>query len=1123
MKLSKVIQIFSQASNYLRPILLNKSLIKPFKDMKSRLLQLILKIMKLSFYGVFLQVILLNVLLAEGANGQKNLSVKEVYIDLQLKDASIVKVFSSIESKTNYKFNYNKPALDKNALVNINSSNASVADVLMEISEQTGLKFRQVNESINVDKLGNSNLTEAVTIVADVDISGKIVDENDQGLPGASIVMQGTARGATTDLEGNYKLNVPEDAVLEISFVGYKTQTVTINGRSEINISMEVDAETLSEVVVVGYGVQESKDITGSVTSVKSENFNKGVINNAGQLIQGKAAGVNVTSSSGEPGSGQRIVIRGQGTMRSGSGPLFVLDGFPLGLAGTGSGGSPLNDINPDDIESIDILKDASATAIYGARGANGVVIITTKKGKEGTSKVSFSSSLGVSNLARKLPVFNAAQFRQEVAAIPGNELIDGGGSTDWQDELTRSAITQNHNLVLSGGTNKINYYASLGLQDQEGIVYNSGLKRTSARINVTQNLLNDRLKVDYNLNTTITEQSRNNNLGYSTNPTFDAYTSDGEINNPLNWNNPLLSNKYSGNFSENRRILFNIAPSFEIIDGLVYKMNVGYENRSSDSDAQTIANSDRNDLGNLTQSFGNFENELIENYLTYTFDIGNNNISILGGHSYQKTTSRSRSWSIDEFAPDTGIEPRNNPGLGGELTLNDDNRPSGSAFENELQSFFGRANWDYNDKYLLTATVRADGSSKFGGNNKYGVFPSIAGAWRLLNEDFMGDSFFSDLKLRAGWGQTGNQEIPNKITKESFTVSTSTNVSYPIDQNGAYPVGSVYTRFANPDIQWEVSTQTNIGVDFGFFDGKLSGTVDYFNKVSDNILLEVVPVDPISPAPTFWTNVPSMTIVNKGLEIALAYSKRNSEGFSYSFGGNATFISNEVKDSPFTIVTTGSASGQGLTNATINGFVSGEPIGSFFMKTFTGIDENGFSAFVDQDGDGFSTEGDRTVVGSALPDFTYNFYTNFSYKGFDLSMNFNGVSGNEIYDHTAMGSFYKTLLSKSNNTTPIASEFTNESIINAAAVSTRYLKDGSFLRLNNLTFGYSFNTESIEWLEGLRLTFTGQNLFVITDYDGYDPEVNTSSVISGIQSFGIDKFAYPKAKTFVVGLNLTF
>jgi len=966
-----------------------------------------------------------------------------------------------------------------------------------------------------------------MTSWAQTTVTGTVSDEQNVPLPGATVLEKGTSNGTTTDFDGNFTIQVSdESAILAISFLGYATKEYPLNGQTNVSAVLQEDSSLLDEVVVVGYGTQRIKDVTGAVKRVTSEDFNKGVVNNAGQLIQGKAAGVNVTSSSGEPGSGQRIVIRGQGTIRSGSGPLFVLDGFPLGLAGTGSGESPLNFINPDDIESIDVLKDASATAIYGSRGANGVVIITTKNGKAGVSKISLSTNVGVSTLARKLDVFTADEFRREVAAIPGSELIDGGGSTDWQDELTRAAITQNHNLVLSGGTEKVNYYASLGLQDQEGIVYNSGLKRTSARINVTQKLLQDRLKIDYNLNTTITEQSRNNNLGYSTNPTFDAYTADGEINNPLNWNNPLLSNKYNGDFSESRRILINIAPSFEILDGLVYKLNVGYENRSSDRDQQTIANSDRNDLGFLRQSFGKYENNLIENYLTYTFDVGDHNLSILGGHSYQKTFSRSSSWSIDEFPADTGIDPRNNPGLGGDTNIVD-HRPSGSTYEDELQSYFGRANWSFKDRYLFTATVRADGSSKFGGNNKYGVFSSFAGSWRIIEEDFMEGSIFSDLKLRAGWGQTGNQEIPGKITKASFRVSNSSNVSYPIDQNGPYPVGSEYTRFANPDIQWEVSTQSNVGVDFGLFDGSLTGTLDYFHKVSDNILLEVTPVDPIVPAPTYWTNVPGMTITNKGLEVALDYSKQNPDGLSYGFGVNATFIDNLVEDSPFTIVTTGSASGQGLTDATINGFVSGEAIGAFYMQTFTGIGPDGLSQFADNDGDGEITEKDRTIVGSALPDMTYNFYLNLKYRRFDLNANFNGVSGNEIYDHTAMGSFYKTLLSKSNNTTAAAIEYPEESIINSAAVSTRYLKDGSYLRLNNLTFGYSFDTKSMSWasnwLQEFRLSFTGQNLFVITDYDGYDPEVNTDSSTNGIQSFGIDKFAYPKARTFVFGLNVSF
>ena len=379
-------------------------------------------------------------------------------------------------------------------------------------------------------------------------ITGTVIDETGAPLPGANVIVVGTTTGVTTDFDGLFSIKASIGDVLEFSFLGMTSQKVTIENSDSLNISLLSDAEQLESVIVVGYGTQKIKDVTGAVNRVTSEDFNKGVVNNAGQLIQGKAAGVNVTSSSGAPGSGQRIVIRGQGTLRAGSGPLFVLDGFPLGLAGTGSGGSPLNFINPDDIETIDILKDASATAIYGSRGANGVVIITTKKGKTGHAKISLSSSIGISTLANKLPVFSAAEFRKQVAAIPGNELIDGGSSTDWQDQLTRDAITTNHNLVLSGGTDKLNYYASLGVQDQEGIIYNSDLKRTSARINVTQKVLGGRLKIDYNLNTTITEQQHNNGTGFATNPTFAPYNSDGEINNPAAWDfgNPLLGLKYN-------------------------------------------------------------------------------------------------------------------------------------------------------------------------------------------------------------------------------------------------------------------------------------------------------------------------------------------------------------------------------------------------------------------------------------------------------------------------------------------------------------------------------------------------------------------------------------------------
>jgi len=952
-------------------------------------------------------------------------------------------------------------------------------------------------------------------------ISGTVIGADGQPIPGISVVVKGTTTGITTSMSGEFTLEIPADAqTLVFSFVGMRTQEIPVAGQTSFKVTMEEETIGLGEVVAIGYGSQQKKDITGAVGSVQFENFNRGVINSPGQLLQGKVAGVNVTSTSGQSGGGQQITIRGQGSIRQGSGPLFVVDGFPIGIDGTSASTSALNFLNPDDIESMDVLKDASATAINGSRGANGVILITTKKGKSGVSQVTVNSNFGVSNLANEVPVFSTDEFRKNVVAI-GGKLEDRGGDTYWQDELTQTAITYDQNLIMSGGTDKLTYRASLGYLDQEGIVINTGIKRYSGRVNATQKLMDGRLNIDFTLNSTI-EKSENASMStlvsemLDFNPTYPARDENG---NPVKYpdlTNPLIQADLYKDFGETRRVIFNIAPSFEIIDGLVYKLNFGYENRSSQSDNQSMPNTDPFEEGRLQQNLSNGENTLFENYLTYTLNMDDHNFTLLGGYSYQKIYDRWSSWNIRKFAAN-GIEPRYNPGLGQSLTLVD-NPPSGGARINELQSFFGRANYSYKGKYMVTATVRADGSSKFGENNKYGVFPSFAAGWRISEESFMqSSSLFSNLKLRAGWGQTGNQEIPPKITQALYTTRVSGTTSYPLAETGAYPAGTTFVRLANPNIQWEVSTQTNVGLDFGLFEGALTGTVDYFNKVSNNILLEVVPSDPIQPATTYWTNVEDMNITNKGWEIALDYQHRNKDGFSYGVGGNVTFIDNIVEDSPFTILTTGSAEGSGLTGATINGLINGYPIGTFYMKKFLGIGDDGLSLFEE------SADAGRMVVGQALPDVTYNFYINMEYKRFDLSANFNGISGNMIYNNTAMNKFYKAKLANSLNTTDKAIEFPNESIINSSSVSTRYLEDGSFFRLNNMTLGYNFDTKSISWLQDLRLSFTGQNLFVITNYSGFDPEVNQDRSTNGIQSFGIDLNGYPKARTFVFGLNVTF
>ncbi|MBE7169344.1 MAG: TonB-dependent receptor [Williamsia sp.] len=956
-------------------------------------------------------------------------------------------------------------------------------------------------------------------------ISGTVRDATtNKPLAGATISVKGGPQTTQSDAKGAFTLSVPgSNSTLTVSYIGFGTQEVS--ARSGVEIALQSNSAELNQVVVVGYGSQNKRDVTGSVKSIKSEAFNKGIINSPQQLLQGKVAGVNVTTSSGEPGAVTGITVRGPGGVRTGSTPLFVVDGLPLDNSTTG-GGDPLNFINPQDIESLDVLKDASATAIYGARGANGVIIITTKRGKAGVSNLGYSSSVGLSTLAHALPVFTADQFRAEVPKA-GGTLDDKGGNTDWQKVATRTAVTQNHNLTLSGGADKLTYFASLGMQKQQGIIKANGLDRYSARFNATQKFLEDRLTVDLNLNVANTK-SKSPPLGsvlgsvLTNNPTYPATDASGNAISYQNISNPLLYFDLDKDINTINRVIGNVSPSFRIIKGLVYKMNFGIDNSTSTRDIENLPGSLTLREGRLESYYTTNKNSLIENYLTYAFSSPRHNISALAGHSYQKITVQQRYSSINRFVAG-GVDPIYNPGVGQLLDLAN-NRPGGYAFINELQSFFGRVTYQYNSRYLFTANFRADGSSKFGANNKYGYFPSFSFGWKISEESFMENSPFSNLKLRAGWGVTGNQEIPPKITQPLF--STLASASYPLYTTGAYPAGTTYSRLANPDIQWESSKQTDLGLDFGLFNGALSGTVDYFRKVSNNILLQVIPADPVQPAPEVWNNVKDMTITNQGLEFELEYNHRSQTGISYTLGGNITYTKNKVEKSPYTVIPAGSVSGAGITSSTINGYVNGQPIGTFFLKEFTGLDRNGMSVYRDLDGDGIITDKDRVALGTALPAYIYSFYGSTSYKGFDLSINFNGVSGNKIYDYTHNVSFSKLRLAKNVNSTPEAVADPTESLNNATPVTSRYLKDGAYLRLNNAALGYSFNTKKMgisRWISAIRLSVTGQNLFVITKYTGYDPEVNIDRNISGVSSYGIDFLSYPKARSVIFGLNFSF
>ena len=988
-------------------------------------------------------------------------------------------------------------------------------------STQTQAKTPYLALRSTVDPINNETVQQTIT--------GTVTDSDGVLLPGASVMVQGTSIGTTTDFDGNFSIDANPGDVLEVSYVGFETTTIEVTQETKYSIQLAANTSELDEVLVVGYGTQKKSDLTGAVSSVVAEEFNKGVVNNPGNLLQGKVSGLNVTNTSGEPGAGQDIIIRGVGTLRSGTSPLYVVDGFVLDNSGNGLATNPLNFINTQDIESINVLKDASAAAIYGSRAANGVVVITTKKGKAGRTQMNFSASTAISSIANKIDVFSAEEFRTIVPQI-GGSLSDNGANTDWQDELTRTAITNNINFSMSGGSANTSYFASIGIDDQEGIIDKSDLKRYSARANVTQKGWDDRLKIDLNLTATRTENTRPN-IGtmvsnmLSLNPTTPAYTN-GEPTVFGTGINPLIIENIYGDFSNNNRMIANIAPSLEFVDHLTYKLNLGVDYSTTDRDVQYIPYAADPDYaqGSINTSFTTNRNTLVENTLTYDNVFGDHGLTLLAGHSYQKFYIHDKGFYFENF-PNNGIEPRYQL----EAARGENATQYSNAVSNELQSFFGRVNYTYQDKYLVTATLRSDGSTKFGENNRYATFPSLALGWNIFKEDFMADSGINNLKLRASWGKSGNQEIPAKQTRLSYGESFADNDIYPLNDGittrEGYDYGLVFARTANPDLQWEETTQTNIGLDFGFLDYKLSGSVDYFLKETNDVLLYFSTQDPIDEVGYKWQNIPDMKIKNSGIEVALDYQSDRTRDFSFNIGGNISYIKNEITDSPFTIVTTGTASGAGQTGATINGYMNNQPIGNFFLREFTGIGADGLSTYTDLNGDGQIDDSDRISAGSAVPDILYAFYLKFKYKNFDLGLNFNGVSGNEIYNHTRMSLFNKTQISNSLNTTDQAIAYPNEDPSNTNTVSTRYLENGAFLRLNNATLAYSLNPQVIgmdKLLDNVRLSVTGQNLFIITDYTGFDPELNTGSS-SDSKSYGIDYYTYPKARTVVFGLNVSF
>ncbi len=1001
-------------------------------------------------------------------------------------------------------------------------------------------------------------------------ISGTVIDgSSGESLPGVNVLEMGTSNGVVTDLDGNYKISVPNDATLRFSFIGYSNQNVAINGRSVVDVSLNEDIAQLSEVIVVGYGQIEARDATGAVERVSSKDFNAGVISSPEQLIQGKSAGVQITSASGEPGAGVNIRIRGTSSVRNGNNPLFVVDGIPLsggdvtsGGADLGSGTSssknPLNFLNPNDIESIDILKDASATAIYGSRGANGVILITTKGGTAGQKNIEYNASVSFARPANRYDVLNANEY---LAALPQYGVdpaeLDNGSSTDWQDEISRLAISTKHDVAYSSGHKSGNYRVSAGYENQQGVIRNSAMERLNARLNLSQRFLNDKLT----FSTQITLSRVNDlappitdNVGfegdllgaaYLGNPTLEA----NPTVQPAGFRNPLAMLEYNLDEAQTDRVLINASLDYDITKELNFRINGGWDDANSTRSQMVSPELNiGNTAGNGQGSVSNLETgtQIFEAILNFDKKVGQGNFSALAGYSYQKfersgntllgfgfqgvsdmnqminnlnssgDAIRARiAGSYQQFGLDSDglFVNRLFPDIQTDEFTTD--LPSTSvdaigenifAEVDELQSYFGRLNYNLMDKYLFTATVRADGSSRFGGNNKYGVFPSGAFAWRISDESFT-PSLFYDLKLRVGYGITGNQEIPHNLHQQRQRYGDlavgNTNIQTP---------GTSFVAYRNPDLSWEQTSQTNIGLDFGFNKGRLNGTIDYYYKNTTDLLIQVNSAQPAA-TPFTWQNLDA-NVINQGVELSLDYVVIDNSDFTWNAGFNVSYNKNIVQNYEGQL-NTGAITGQGLTGAFAQQIINNQPLFAYYMSVFEGYDDEGLAI---EENNGIP----QLVDKSPIPVWNFGINTSARYKNFDFSLYMNGQGGHYLYNNTENGYFTAGAIGNGRNVTKNVVD-SDESQSNTATVSTRFLQKGDFLRLQNLSVGYNFNLDGNNFVKGMRLSANAQNLFVLTGYNGIDPEINTNKTLNGVPSLGIEYTAFPRPRTLTLGLNVTF
>lgn len=1068
-------------------------------------------------------------------------------VSIRMNNVKLDKILNEIENQTDYLFIYNNQ-VDINKITSVKVKNEAVAQVLDKILSGTGINYELEGTHIILTTEAIKDLhaqQQAKTV------TGTVTDVSGEPIIGANIRIKGTTTGTITDIDGNFSIEAEPQSVIEVSYIGYLTQETVINNQKSIRFLLKEDTKTLDEVVVIGYGVQKKADLTGSVANINTEKLNTQSNANIGQALQGKIAGVDIVSQGGAPGSGTRIMVRGIGTLNNAS-PLYIVDGMYM---------NSIDHINPNDIASIDVLKDASSAAIYGSRAANGVIIVTTKEGSntEGKPIIDLSVNLGISTASKFLDMLDAKGWA-EVTTIArqaiGKPALDmatdlaNKPDNDWQDIMFRPALMQNYNLSVKGGGKYSTYYTGLGYFNQDGIVKGTNYQRYNiqSKNDYKRGIFSagTNLIISFSHDKPLHQELRGGMIGtiLQSVPTLEKYDDTreggygGTYGDVVNIPHPLaiIDDNIMDRYNENVKIFANLYAQIELFKGLKYKLNLTpdfsferYKNYLNKYDFGLATNS----ITQLTERQRRRRNILVENLLTFDRTFGEHKISALAGYTYQDSRFR-HIQAYGEGLPQ-GLE---------EIDAATTNRSNeGNSWRSVLTSILGRVFYSYQNKYLFTATIRRDGSSKFGKNNRYGYFPSFSLGWNVAEEKFMENVHWLDqLKLRGGYGVLGNQEIDNY----QYSSTITTGINYP-DGNGGLLQGAFPKNFANPDIKWEETAMTNVGIDFMAFNNRLSLTADYYVKNTKDILL-TVPI-PISSGGANDPIRNAGKIRNNGFEFNLGWMDQPNPDISYGINLIGSFNKNKV-------IAMGSKSGSikgGSTNQNIttSETKAGYPIGGYWLISTAGyfnsqeeVDayakdgkkiqpaaEPGDIKFVDANNDGVINDDDRVFQGSPFPDFTFALNGNMRYKNFDLSIGLQGVLGNKIYNATRQtledvtkGSNF--LASCLDYWTPENKNASHPRLTwddpnrNTRAESDRYLENGSYLRLRSVQLGYTFPQT---WFKGAiqhaRVYINAENLFTITSYSGYSPDVNADNA----NYRGFDNFIYPTNRTFMLGLNVTF